>query len=151
DPFAPTGTLDRANSRWDRPNSTSSIGFTSTLSPTLVNQVTVSAAEDVVRIGIFPQDGQALYTREQYGINFPFIVPGQKRIQNKIPTATITGFATVDGSSRPTSSSGPIYAIAENFTWIASSAHTLKFGVAVEEAQQNNNDQIGQQNGMISF
>src|SRR5437763_850578 len=29
DPFAPTGPLDRSNSRWDRPNMTGMIGLTS--------------------------------------------------------------------------------------------------------------------------
>ena len=151
DPFAPTGPLDRSNSRWDRPNMTGMIGFTSTLSPTKVNELSVSGANDVVRIGIFPQDGQPLYLRGRYGINFPYIVTGQKRILDRIPQVTITGFATVDGSTRPTSSSGPIYALNDNFTWIKNSAHTLKFGVSLEHAQQNNNDQIGIQNGVISF
>ncbi|MDQ1473600.1 MAG: hypothetical protein QOJ99_5080 [Bryobacterales bacterium] len=151
DPFAPTGPLDRSNSRWDRPNMTGMIGLTSTLSPTKVNEFSISGANDVVRIGIFPQDGQPLYLRSQYGINFPYIVAGQKRIPDRIPQVSITGFATVDGSTRPTSSSGPIFALNDNFTWIKNSAHSLKFGVSLEYAQQNNNDQIGIQNGVISF
>ena len=151
DPFAPTGPLDLSNSRWDRPNQTGVVSITSTISPTKVNEFSVSAAEDVVRIGIFPQDGQPLYLRGQYGIDFSYIVPGQKRIQDRIPQVTITNFGTLDGSTRPTSSSGPIYAMSDNFTWIKGSAHTLKFGAALESAQQNNNDQIGIQNGVISF
>lgn len=149
DPFLTN--LDRSNSRWDRPNMTGAVSVTSTLSPTLINDLTVTAANDVVRIGIFDNDGQPLYLRTRYGMNFPYIVPGAKRIPERIPTAAITGFTTVDGSSRPVSSSGPMYTLAENFTWIKGSAHTLKFGAAIEHAEQNNNDQIGQQNGQITF
>ena len=44
-----------------------------------------------------------------------------------------------------------MYTISENLTWILNSSHTLKFGGWVEHAEQNNNDQIGQQNGQITF
>lgn len=68
DPF--NTNLDVSNSRWDRPNSTASLSITSTLSPTVINDLTATAANDVVHIGIFDTDGQPLYLRTRYGIDF---------------------------------------------------------------------------------
>ena len=150
DPFV--SNLDRSNSRWDRPNSTGAISVTSTLLPTLISDFTFTAANDLVYIGIFENEGQARYLRTQYGLNFPYIVPGAKRIDQRIPRGLINTFATLDGSSRPVSSSGPMFNWAGNMTWIRNSAHTIKFGAWFAHDQQNNNDQSGaQQNGEFSF
>lgn len=150
DPFV--SNLDRSNSRWDRPNSTGAISVTSTLSPTLISDFTFTAANDLVYIGIYENEGQARYLRTQYGLNFPYIVPGAKRIDQRIPRGLINTFATLDGSSRPVNSSGPMFNWAGNMTWVRSSAHTVKFGAWFAHDQQNNNDQSGaQQNGEFSF
>ena len=144
--------LDRSNSRWDRPNMTGAVNITSTLSPTIITDFTVTAANDIVYIGIYDNEGQPRYLRGQYGMNFPYIVPGGKRIQERIPRGLINGFATLDGSSRPANSSGPMYMTAGNMTWVKGSAHTFKFGGWLSHDQQNNNDQSGaQQNGEFSF
>ena len=144
--------LDRSNSRWDRPNMTGALNVTSTLSPTIITDFTVTAANDVVYIGIYDNEGQPRYLRGQYGMNFPYIVPGVKRIQERIPRGLINGFATLDGSSRPVSSSGPMYMAAGNMTWVKGSKHTIKFGGWLSHDQQNNNDQSGaQQNGEFNF
>jgi len=144
--------LDRSNSRWDRPNMTGALNVTSTISPTIITDFTFTAANDVVYIGIYENEGVARYLRGQYGINFPYIVPGVKRIDERIPRGLINGFATLAGSSRPVSSSGPMYMWSGNMTWVKNSAHTIKFGGWLSHDQQNNNDQSGaQQNGEFSF
>jgi hypothetical protein len=144
--------LDRSNSRWDRPNMTGAFNITTTWSPRIISDFTVTAANDVVYIGIYENEGVPRYLRTLYGMNFPYIVPGSKRIQERIPRALITGFATLDGSSRPVNSSGPMYMWSGNMTWIKGSAHTIKFGGWLAHDQQNNNDQSGaQQNGEFSF
>lgn len=126
--------------------------MTSTLSPTLISDFTLTAANDVVYIGIYENEGVPRYDRTLYGINFPYIVPGSKRINERIPRAIIPNFATLDGSSRPVSSSGPMFNFAGNLTWVTNSAHTFKFGGWIAHDQQNNNDQSGaQQNGEFSF
>ena len=63
-------------------------------------------------------------------------------MDDKIPTVQITGLSILDGGPYPAWSTGPMYNWSDNFTWIANSAHTLKFGVNFESAQQNNGDQI---------
>lgn len=144
--------MDRSNSRWDRPNMTGAVNITSTLSPTLITDLTFTAANDVVYIGIYDNEGQPRYRRAQYGINFPYIVPGVKRIEDRIPRVLINGFGILDGSSRPVSSSGPMYMASGNMTWVKNSAHTIKFGGWLSHDQQNNNDQSGaQQNGEFTF
>jgi len=144
--------MDRSNSRWDRPNMTGAVNLTSTLSPAIITEFTLTAANDVVYIGIYDNEGQPRYLRGQYGMDFPYIVPGVKRIQERIPRGLINGFATLDGSSRPVSSSGPMYMFAGNLTWVKGSSHTLKFGAWISHDQQNNNDQSGaQQNGEFNF
>ncbi|MSV27888.1 MAG: carboxypeptidase regulatory-like domain-containing protein [Bryobacterales bacterium] len=150
DPFV--SNLDRSNSKWDRPNMFGSVSVTSTLRPNLISDFTFTAANDVVYIGIYENEGQPRYLRGQYGLNFPFIVPGSKRIAERIPRAIIPTFATLDGSSRPVSSSGPMFNWGGNMTWVRNSAHTVKFGGWLAHDQQNNNDQSGaQQNGEFSF
>ncbi len=150
DPFV--SGLDRSNSRWNRPNKTGVINVTSTLSSSLISDFSFSAANDLVYIGIYENEGQARYLRDQYGLNFPFIVPGPKRIPGRIPRGIIPAFATLDGSSRPVNSSGPMYTGSGNLTWVRNSRHTIKFGGWINHDQQNNNDQSGaQQNGEFSF
>ena len=150
DPFV--SNLDRSNSRWDRPNSAGAVSVTSTLSPTLISDFTFTAANDVVYIGIYDNEGEPRYLRTKYGLNFPYIVPGAKRIGERIPRALINTFATLDGSSRPVNSSGPMFNWAGNITWVKNSAHTVKFGAWFAHDQQNNNDQSGaQQNGEFNF
>lgn len=150
DPFR-TG-FDRANTRWRRPNMTGAISVTSALSPTLINDASFSAANDKVDMQLFDTDGVPAYQRSRYGIDFRYLIPGPKRIEDRIPTAQINGFSTIDGSSKPGSSSGPIYTWSDNLTWVANGQHTLKFGVLLEHAQQNNADQIAfNQNGWFTF
>ena len=145
DPF--NGTFGLANSRWDRPNMTGVISLASTLSPTLVNEVSFSAAQEIVRIGIY---GEA-FRRGQYGQTFPYVLSGNKIIPDRVATVDITGFSTVDGSSRPVNSSGPMYNLSDNLTWIKNSAHTFKFGGWFGRDAQNNNDQVFMQNGRFAF
>ncbi|MEJ7665585.1 MAG: hypothetical protein WKG07_41705 [Hymenobacter sp.] len=150
DPFV--SNLDRSNSRWDRPNKTGTLSVTSTLAPTVISDFTFTAANDVVYIGIYDNEGQPRYLRTQYGLNFPYIVQGPKRIDERVPRAIIPAFATLDGSSRPVSSSGPMFNWSGNLTWVTNSAHTVKFGGWFAHDQQNNNDQSGAaQNGEFSF
>lgn len=104
DPFR-TG-FDRANTRWRRPNMTGAISVTSTLSPTLINEASFSAANDKVDMKLFDTDGVPAYQRSRYGIDFRYLIPGPKRIEDRIPTAAINGFSTIDGSSKPAHRAG---------------------------------------------
>lgn len=141
--------------RWDRPNYTARGSWTAVLSPRLVNELNVSYANDVVRMSLVDNvspTGAPLWAREQYGFDFPYVIAGEKRVENRIPTITATGFGTLDGSSKPGWSSGPMFRVDQNMTWAPSSAHSVKFGATFEHAQQNNADQIAlNQNGRFFF
>lgn len=133
------GNFDSVGTVLDRPNRTGALSLTSTLRPTLINELSFSAANDIVRIGNLDSSN---YQRSRSGINYPYIFPGTKDVDDKIPTVAITSFSTLDGGPYPAASSGPMYTLANNTTWIPSAKHTLKFGVVFERAEQNNLDQI---------
>ncbi len=150
DPFR--GSFTVANTRWRRPNRTGAFSVSSTLAPNKVNELTATAANDVVQMTLYPFDGVNRYERSRYGINFGYLIPGPKRLTDRIPTIDITGFTSLDGSSKPGNSSGPMVSISDNFTWILNSGHTLKFGAFVGRDTQINADQIAfNQNGWFTF
>ena len=149
--------FDYAITAFDRPNTTSSLGHTWTLSPTMINEFLVSASVDRVRIAI-DQTGQR-FLRSRSGINYPYLFPEPKEIQDKIPTIVIPNLGTIDGGPYPSSSAGPIYQLSNNFTKIAGN-HSFKMGVLWERSGQNDFDQINvsgvpggtnNQNGRFEF
>jgi hypothetical protein len=133
------GTFDRAVQDWSRPNDTASVNHIWTISPTMINEFSISASVDRVYIGVETQRG--VHRRSAYGINYPYIFPERKEIFDKIPTISINQFNDVDGGPYPAQSAGPIYVISNNLTKIMGS-HTLKFGAVFERAGQNDFDQI---------
>jgi hypothetical protein len=127
---------------FDRPNQTGSVNWIYTISPTLINEVLVTASRDKVKIGIDTSNGR--FDRTKYGINFPYAFPGTKNIANKIPTISVSDFSGYSGSPYPSSSSGPIYDVSDNVTKVVNN-HTLKFGGLFERSGQNDFDQINVQ------
>lgn len=149
--------FDYAITDWSRPNKTASLGHTWTLSPTMINEFLVSASVDRVYIGV-DRTGER-YLRSRSGINYPYIFPEKKEIYDKVPTIVIPNVGTVDGGPYPSSSTGPIYQISNNFTKIRGN-HTWKFGALWERSGQNDFDQINvsgvpggtnNQNGRFQF
>ena len=150
DPFR-TG-FDVANTRWSRPNYTATFSLTSVLSPTVINEFTGAFADDIVRMTLYPTNGVNRYERSLYGIDFPYALSGPKRVVNRIPTIVPQSFSTLDGSSKPGNSSGPMFTLRDNATLVRTSAHTIKGGVTYELAAQVNADQIAfNQNGWFTF
>jgi hypothetical protein len=130
---------DRAPQIIDRPNQTTSINWTWTLSPTWISEALIAGSRDQVFIAVDTRGDR--YQRSQYGINYPYVFP-QKEIFDKIPTVDgIDQFASLDGGPYPASSTGPIYQISNNWTNIRGN-HTFKFGGYFERAGQNDFDQI---------
>jgi len=149
--------FDYAITDWSRPNKTASLAHTWTLSPTMINELMVAASIDRVFIGI-DRTGER-YLRSRSGINYRYLFPEPKEIQDKVPTIVIPNTGTIDGGPYPASSTGPIYQLSNNFTKIAGN-HTLKFGGAWERSGQNDFDQINvsgvpggtnNQNGRFEF
>lgn len=141
---------------FERPNQTTSLNWTWSLSPTLISEVMVAGSRDQVTIGL--NGSKNKYQRSNYGITYPYLFK-EKLIQDKIPTIAINNFSTLDGSPYPAKSSGPIYQLANNWTNIRGN-HTLKTGFYFERAGQNDFDQINvsgtpggtnNQNGRFEF
>ncbi len=133
--------LPYARTDWDRPNTTSTLSWTSTLTNSLINEFTFTYSLDEVFINVFQDTG--LFQRSRYGINYPYIFPG-KEIDDKIPTVSISQFQTMDGGPYPASSRGPIYTWGNTSTWVKG-RHTLKGGVFIEYSGQDDFDQINVQ------
>ncbi len=135
------GTLGLFQSLWSRPNRTAALSLVSTLSPTLVNEFTVSGNSDGLgSIYTNPACGPRC-DRSTYGINYPFIYPGTKWDPEKIPSITVNGLTTIDNGPYPGTWSGFVYNWANNTTKIIGN-HTLKFGVVLERSGQNDHIQF---------
>jgi hypothetical protein len=89
--------------------------WTSTIRDNLLNEFTYAYSKDEVFINVF--QGGGLYQRSRYGINYPYLFPGIKEIEDKIPTVSIDNFGTIDGGPYPASSVGPIHTWSNNVTW----------------------------------
>jgi hypothetical protein len=158
------GNTDRTPKFFNRPNKTGSLNYVWTISPSKVNEVLVTASEDIVKI---PVDTANFYNRTQACTGSPvpcglyqYLFPvSQKLLPNRIPTVNMSNFSTLSGGPYPSHSSGPIYDVSDSFTWIKSN-HTIKFGFLFERAGENDNDEINvqacptctnNQNGQFSF
>ena len=139
DPFR--GCCVHARTAWDRPNTTFGATWTRVLSDSAMNELAVGHSLGAYYIDVVRKEG--LYRRSAYGIDYPYVLPG-KEIDDKIPTISISGFATLDGGPYPASSQGPIWTWSDNMTWLRD-RHTIKAGVVVEYSGEDNFDQINVQ------
>lgn len=134
------GGTDRAPQIIDRPNQTTSINWTWTVSPNWISETLVAGSRD--QVFIFVDTAGNKFQRSQYGINYPYLFSDPKEIQDKIPTIDgVDQFVSVDGGPYPASSTGPIYQVSNNWTNIRGN-HTIKFGGYFERSGQNDFDQI---------
>src|SRR5947209_10453107 len=143
------GNTDRTPKFFNRPNKTGSLNYTWTLNPRMVNEVLITASEDIVKI---PVDAANFYDRTQACVGSPvpcglyqYLFPvSQKLLPNRIPTVNLSNFSGLSGGPYPSHSAGPIYDISDSFTWIKQN-HTLKFGALWERSGENDNDEINVQ------
>jgi hypothetical protein len=140
------GNTDRTPKFFNRPNKTGSLNYTWTLNPRMVNEVLVSASEDVVLIPVdtanfFDRTKACAQSTVPCSLNYQYIFPQGKLLPNRIPTVKISNFSDLSGGPYPSHSAGPIYDISDSFTWIKEN-HTLKFGLLWERSGENDNDEI---------
>jgi hypothetical protein len=126
---------------FNRPNQTNSIDYVWTISPTKVNEVLLTASKDNVHI---PVDQAHFLDRTTVGLDYPYIFPTGKEIQNRIPSVNMSAFSGLSGGPYPSHSAGPIINMSDSFTWIKGN-HTLKFGGLYEYDGENDNDEINVQ------
>jgi hypothetical protein len=125
---------------FNRPNQTNGLTWTWIISPSTVNEARVTYSLDQVYIPV----NTALpgFNRGTLGINFPYIIPGQKAAENKIPTVSGLGsFYGLAGGPYPSHSGGPIYTYSDSLTKVWGN-HTVKGGVELQDSGENDNDQI---------
>jgi hypothetical protein len=122
-----------------RPNQTISVGLTSTISSTMINEAHFSVSIDDVYNSLLASSPGL--DRTQYGIDFPYIVPGPKSAEEKIPTVSLPVFTSLAGGPYPSRSSGIIYAGTDSFTKVWRN-HTIKAGFFFDWMGENDNDQI---------
>jgi len=156
DPFVtPVGNVQWA---WSRPNKVGAASVTSTFSPTLLNEFTFAFNSDGTgTIDLDPACG-ARCDRASYGLTFPYLFPGTKLADQKIPTIRITGLSTLDAGPYPGAWAGFVYAWSDNLTKVIGN-HTTKFGFVIERSGQDDSIQFttasqgttNNQNGEVRF
>ncbi len=105
----------------------------------LINEFSYTYSMDQVFINVFTESG--LYKRSRTGINYPYIFPLRKEIEDKIPSVTVDTFTRIDGGPYPSSSEGPIH-VFSNATTYVKGRHTFKAGISVEYSGEDDFDQI---------
>ena len=151
DPFA------QVLSDWHLPNDAAALNWSWSLSPNVLNEMTAGFSQDRVFINLSKKtDG---YKRSRWGITYPYIFPGTKEDEDKIPTLAVGGISSIDASPYPAFSKGPIYQLSNNLTFLKG-RHTFKAGISIEYSGEDDLDQInvsGQpgdtnnQNGRFEF
>jgi hypothetical protein len=143
---------------WNLPNDAAALNWSWSVSPNVLNETTVGFAQDRVFIDLSTAtDG---YKRSKYGINYPYVFPGTKEDEDKVPSLALPGpWTGFDGGPYPAFSKGPIWQFSNNVTWLKG-RHSFKAGVSVEYSGEDDLDQInvaGQpgdtnnQNGRFEF
>ena len=151
------GSFPFARTDWERPNATQNFNWTSTLSNNLINELSFTQSRDDVFINVFTESG--LHKRSRTGIDYPYIFPVGKEIEDKIPTVNVDNFTGFDGGPYPSSSSGPITTFSNATTYVRG-RHTFKAGLVLEYSGEDDFDQINvnsipggtnNQNGQFAF
>ena len=151
------GDFPFARTDWERPNRTQNFNWTSTVTNNLINEFSYSHSLDEVFINVFTSSG--LHQRSRTGINYPYIFPANKEIEDKIPTINIDNLTGIDGGPYPAFSAGPIHTISNATTWVRG-RHSFKAGVVFEYSGEDDFDQINvsaipggtnNQNGQFAF
>lgn len=124
---------------FNRPNQTNVLAWTWTISPTLINELRGTVSIDRVYIPV--NTALAGFNRGSLGITFPYIIPGTKSAEDKIPTVSVPNFYGLAGGPYPSHSQGPIYTISDSVTKVFG-PHTVKAGVFFNYQGENDNDQI---------
>jgi Carboxypeptidase regulatory-like domain len=116
-----------------------SVDLTTTFTPTLLNDLTVTGNRDIVHTNMSGGPG---LDRTALGIDFPYIYgDSSKDLPNKIPSVTIAGYSEINGEPYPSHSAGHIYTIQDVLTKIAGN-HTIKTGFWWEHDGENDDDQV---------
>src|SRR5207245_4059424 len=113
-----------------------SASWNSVVSSTLVNEFTFAFASDGTGTIDVSADCGARCDRATYGVTFPYLFPGTKLADQKIPTIRITGLSTLDAGPYPGAWAGFVYTWSDTVTKVVGN-HATKFGIVIERSGQN--------------
>ncbi|HYR84485.1 MAG TPA: TonB-dependent receptor [Terriglobia bacterium] len=158
----------RHSYEWNIPSKSATLSLTSSLSPTLMNEFTVTGTiQGPQALTIDPdcgavisdgRTGTDLCKRSTYGINYGLLFPGTKWAPEKLPTIQVQGLSTLDLGPYPGRTTDWIFTFGDNVTKVIRS-HTVKLGILVEPSGQNDRIQFttatapstNNQNGSFRF
>jgi Carboxypeptidase regulatory-like domain len=125
------------------PSRSASFDWTTTFSPTMLNDFTFSGGRDYNNpIPLPGLPGHNGLDRTSLGITYPYIIPANsKDVVGKIPTLIVSGFENVSGLPYPSFSTGHIWTVQDILTKVQGN-HTLKMGVWWEHDGENDADQV---------
>src|SRR5260370_7960550 len=100
------GNTDRTQKFFHRPNKTGSLNYTWTLNPRMVNEVLISASEDVVLIPVdtanfFNPTKASFQSTIPCSRNYPYIFPTVTLLPNRLPTANLSTFSHLTSCPHP--------------------------------------------------
>jgi hypothetical protein len=142
---------------FNRPNQDISLSWIHTFGPTLLNELRASGSEDDVFIPV--NTSAPGFNRQQFGIDYQYIVPGGKDLPNKAPSITLPNMYGFSAGPYPSHSAGPIYTANDTVTKVWGN-HEFKAGFYWERSGENDGDQINvssvpggsnNQNGTFAF
>ncbi len=140
-PLDDATTLGLYRSLWSRPNRTAIIDLATTFSPTFLNDFSISGNSDGKgSITADPACGPSC-ERSTYGLTYPYLYPGTKLFDQKLPNFAVTGLTSVDLGPYPGSWSGFVVDLTDNVTKVIKN-HTIMFGGTAERAGQNDKIQL---------
>ena len=123
DYVTPSGNFNRTPEDWHWPNQTAALHYTWTISPTMVNEASVTGTADHITISYDNTMGE-LYNRYAVRDQLPVSLSGfGEAVPNKIPTINLANFGTLDGGPYPSHSGGPIIDVADNLTKVLGQPH----------------------------
>ena len=131
------------------PERGATVDLATNFSPTLLNDFTFAATEDIVHVLVPPTRG---VDRNSLGINFPYLFGDQsKDIPTKIPTIYVYGFDAINGLAYPSGSTGKVFVFQDVLTKVHGK-HMIKAGLWIEQDGENDHDQVSSNpNGTFSF
>lgn len=144
------GPIQTYTTVWQYPARNAVLTFTSTLSPTFMNEFTASYGstspgrfygERNCPPGKCAPNNVDYPIRSTSGLTYPLLFPGTKLDPEKLPNVTIQNFTGFGGglNAYPGEWNDFVYILGNNMTKIVQT-HTLKWGVTVEKSGMN--DQI---------
>ena len=136
------GTFPLARTDWNRPNSTQTLSWTSTIRNNLINEPTYAHSLDQVFINVFT--GTELYKRSRPASTTRTSSRRTKKFRTRFRPSRLRTSQKSTAGPIPSSSQGPIHTFSDAAT-LVKGRHTFKAGAVLEYSGEDDFDQINVQ------